>query len=75
MSKDNGSLTTEEDIADKDSSISDNTIGRTIGSETFQITMDEFWFSIGQTTILGPFDFICVDNIHNTRTIGIVKEL
>ena len=37
--------------------------------------MDEFWFSIGPNVIVGPFDFVCVDNIYSTRTIGIIKEL
>jgi uncharacterized protein len=66
---------TAEEIANKEISMSDKTIGKIIESEKFQITMDEFWFSIGHTIILGPFDFVCVDNIHSTRTIGIVKEL
>jgi DNA helicase HerA-like ATPase len=52
-----------------------NNIGRTIESEKFHITMDEFWFSIFPNIIVGPFDFVCVENIYNTRTIGIVKEL
>ena len=50
-------------------------IGETIQSETYQITMDEFWFSIVPGQIIGPFDFISVENIYNTVTIGIVKEL
>ena len=37
--------------------------------------MDEFWFSILPDKIIGPFDFISVENICNTVTIGIVKEL
>lgn len=52
-----------------------NRIGRTVESEKFNITMDEFWFSIFLNVIAGPFDFVCVDNIFNTRTIGIIKEL
>ncbi len=52
-----------------------NRIGRTVESEKFTITMDEFWFSIFPNVIAGPFDFVCVDNIFNTRTIGIIKEL
>lgn len=52
-----------------------NRIGRTVESEKFPITMDEFWFSIIPSVIIGPFDFVSVDNINNTRTIGIVKEL
>jgi DNA helicase HerA-like ATPase len=52
-----------------------NKIGRTIESEKFPITMDEFWFGIIPDVIVAPFDFVCVDNIYSTRTIGIVKEL
>lgn len=52
-----------------------NKIGRTIESEKFPITMDEFWFSIIPDVIVGPFDFVCVDNIYRTRSIGIIKEL
>ena len=52
-----------------------NIIGKTIESEKYQITMDEFWFSILPDKIIGPFDFISVENICNTVTIGIVKEL
>jgi DNA helicase HerA-like ATPase len=50
-------------------------IGKTIESEKYQITMDEFWFSIVPGKIIGPFDFISVENIYNTVTIGIIKEL
>ena len=50
-------------------------IGKTIESEKYPITMDEFWFSIAPGKIIGPFDFISVENIYNTVTIGIVKEL
>ena len=50
-------------------------VGKTIESEKYQITMDEFWFSIVPGKIIGPFDFISVENIYNTVTIGIIKEL
>jgi hypothetical protein len=50
-------------------------IGRTIVSDMFPITMDNFWFAIDSNVIINPFDFITVKNLHNTRTIGIVKEL
>ena len=52
-----------------------DTIGKTIQSDKYQIMMDEFWFSIFDGNIVEPFDFISVENIHNTVTIGIVKEL
>ena len=67
---------TAEEVANKEiPMLSDTIIGTTLESEKFQITMDEFWFSISHNVIVGPFDFICVDNIYNTRTIGIVKDL
>jgi uncharacterized protein len=50
-------------------------IGRTIVSDRFPITMDTFWFAINSNVIVNPFDFVTVKNLHNTRTIGIVKEL
>ncbi|MGI8832830.1 MAG: hypothetical protein ACR2IS_09370 [Nitrososphaeraceae archaeon] len=50
-------------------------IGRTIVSDKFPITMDNFWFAINSNSIINPFDFVTVKNLHNTKTIGIVKEL
>jgi hypothetical protein len=37
--------------------------------------MDTFWIAIKSNVIVNPFDFVTVKNLHNTRTIGIVKEL
>jgi hypothetical protein len=50
-------------------------VGRTIISEKFPSTMDGFWFSVNQNIIINPFDFVSVENLYNTRTVGIVKEL
>ena len=50
-------------------------IGKTIVSDRFPITMDNFWFALNSNVVANPFDFITVENLHNTRTIGIVKEL
>ena len=50
-------------------------IGRTIVSDKFRITMDNFWFAINSNVIVNPFDFVSVKNLHNTMTIGIIKEL
>ena len=50
-------------------------IGRTIVSDKFPITMDSFWFVINSNVIVNPFDFVTVKNLHNTMTIGIIKEL
>ena len=37
--------------------------------------MDGFWFAVRPNTIINSFDFVTVDNLHNSKTIGIVKEL
>ena len=50
-------------------------VGKTVISEKFPSTMDGFWFSINQDIIINPFDFVSVENLYNTRTVGIVKEL
>ena len=50
-------------------------IGKTIVSDKFPITMDNFWFALNFNVIANPFDFVSVENLHSTRTIGIIKEL
>ena len=55
--------------------ISVTKVGKTIASKTYPNTMDGFWFAIDSNVIINPFDFVTVDNICNSRTIGIVKDL
>jgi uncharacterized protein len=50
-------------------------VGKTIVSDKFPITMDNFWFAIASKVIINPFDFVTVKNLYNTKTIGFVKEL
>jgi DNA helicase HerA-like ATPase len=50
-------------------------IGTTIASERFPNNMDGFWFAISPNVIINSFDFVTVDNLYNSKTIGIVKEL
>src|SRR5919112_254908 len=50
-------------------------IGKTIASEKFLNTMDGFWFSLNPNVIINSFDFVTVDNLFDSKTIGIVKEL
>src|SRR5919205_1314101 len=50
-------------------------VGQTIVSDKFPITMDSFWFAVNSNVIINPFDFVTAENLHDTRTIGIVKEL
>jgi hypothetical protein len=47
----------------------------TIASEKFRSSMDSFWFSVSSGIIINPFDFVSVENLFETKTIGIVKEL
>jgi len=57
------------------SNYNDLEIGKTIASEKFLNNMDSFWFALNENTIINSFDFVSVDNFHNIKTIGIVKEL
>jgi uncharacterized protein len=50
-------------------------IGKTIASEKFLNTMDGFWFALKPNIIINSFDFVTVDNLFDSKTIGIVKEL
>ena len=50
-------------------------IGKTIASERFLNTMDGFWFALKPNVIINSFDFVTVDNLFNTKSIGIIKEL
>ena len=50
-------------------------LGKSIVSERFPNTIDEFWFIINANMIVNSFDFVSVNNLHQTTTIGIVKEV
>ena len=50
-------------------------VGSTLASDRFPSTIDSFWFSINSNVIVNPFDFVTVEHIFNTRTVGMVKEL
>jgi uncharacterized protein len=52
-----------------------NDIGKTIASEKFLNTMDSFWFALKPNVIINSFDFVTVDNLFDSKSIGIVKEL
>jgi uncharacterized protein len=55
--------------------ISNLEVGKTIISEKFPSNMDGFWFSVNEGMIINSFDFVSVENLFNSRTVGIVKEL
>jgi uncharacterized protein len=50
-------------------------IGKTFVSEKFSNTVDSFWVIINPGILINPFDFVSIDNLNNTKTIGMVKEL
>ena len=50
-------------------------IGKTVISNEFPSNMDGFWFSVDDGVIINSFDFVSVENLCNSRTVGIVKEL
>ena len=50
-------------------------IGKSIASKRFPNNMDGFWFAVKPNTMVNSFDFVTVDNLQNSKTIGIVKEL
>ncbi|HKU84550.1 MAG TPA: hypothetical protein VJP58_10960, partial [Candidatus Nitrosocosmicus sp.] len=50
-------------------------IGITFVSENYSNSIDSFWIIIKPDILINPFDFISVENIQNTKTIGMVKEL
>ena len=37
--------------------------------------MDSFWFVVEYNAAINPFDFVSVDNINNSTSIGIVKDI
>jgi hypothetical protein len=50
-------------------------VGLSFVSEKLSNTIDNFWMILNQNTLLNPFDFVKVENMHDTTTIGIVKEI
>jgi uncharacterized protein len=50
-------------------------IGKSIVTEQFPSTMDLFWFVVEDNVVINPFDFVSVENINNSVSIGIVKDI
>lgn len=50
-------------------------VGLSFISEKLSNTQDNFWMIIRPNTLINPFDFVYVENIHDTTTVGIVKEI
>ena len=62
-----------ENVADQHKN--NDIIGKTIITEKFSSTMDTFWVLIKKDMIIDPFDFVTVENICDTKTIGMINEL
>ncbi len=50
-------------------------LGITFVSENFSNSIDSFWIIIKPEVLINPFDFVSVENVRNTKTVGMVKEL
>jgi DNA helicase HerA-like ATPase len=51
------------------------TIGKTTATENQPNTVDTFSFWLSPETVANPFDFVTVDHLMGTKTIGIVREM
>lgn len=50
-------------------------VGLSFISDKLSNTIDNFWMIIYPNTLINPFDFVTVENVNETTTIGIVKEI
>ena len=50
-------------------------VGKSIVTKQFPSTMDLFWFVVEDNLVVNPFDFVSVDNINNSVSIGIIKDI
>ena len=50
-------------------------IGKTTATEISANSVSEFQFWIKPGTIINPFDFVSVEHVMETQTIGLIKEM
>lgn len=50
-------------------------IGLTLVSTDYPSTTDEYWFVIKQEILINVYDFVSVENLFESKTIGIVQEI
>ena len=50
-------------------------IGKSSSPERDPNTTTKFWAWLQEGTIVNPFDFVTADQIHDTKTVGIVSEI
>lgn len=50
-------------------------IGKTLASYSHPSTIDGYWFIVNPSTLLNTFDFVTVNNQHESKTIGLVQDI
>lgn len=50
-------------------------IGKTLASYAYPSTIDGYWFIVSPSTLLNTFDFVTVENQHESKTIGLVQDI
>jgi len=53
----------------------DDIIGKTSATERTPNTVEEFYFWVQPGKIVNPFDFVSVENIKNSTTVGLVSSM
>lgn len=54
---------------------SSKSIGKTIASNSYPSTIDGYWFIVSPSTILNTFDFVTVNNLYKSKTIGLIQDI
>lgn len=50
-------------------------IGKTIATDSYPSTIDGYWFILSPSTILNTFDFVTVNNLYESKTIGVIQDI
>ncbi len=58
-----------------DSDEASKSIGKTTATEISANSVSDFQFWIKPGTVINPFDFVSVEHVMDTRTIGLIKEM
>lgn len=50
-------------------------IGKTVVTDSYPSTIDGYWFIVSPSTILNTFDFVTVNNLYESKTIGLIQDI
>ncbi len=53
----------------------EDVIGKTTATETAPNTVEEFYFWVEAGKVINPFDFVSVEHVGNTTTVGMVSSM